>query len=60
MVDAKYATGFPPQVLQDNEQIIRTSQKNKKNKNNNNHINKLQRQTYTANNDYLWELLNRP
>lgn len=53
MVDAKYATGFPPQVLQDNEQIIRTSQKNKKNKNNNHHINKLQRQTYTANNDYL-------
>lgn len=43
MVDAKYATGFPPQVLQDNEQIIRTSQKNKKNKNNNHHINKLQR-----------------
>lgn len=43
MVDAKYATGFPPQVLQDNEQIIRTSQKNKNNKNNNNHINKLQR-----------------
>lgn len=40
MVDAKYATGFPPQVLQDNEQIIRTFQKNK---NNNNHINKLQR-----------------
>ena len=40
MVDAKYATGFPPQVLQDNEQIIRTSQKNK---NNNHHINKLQR-----------------
>ena len=29
MVDAKYATGFPPQVLQDNEQIIRTSQKKK-------------------------------
>lgn len=42
MVEAKYATGFPPQVLQDNEQITRTSQKNKK-KNYNNNINKLQR-----------------
>ena len=41
MVDAKYATGFPPQVLQDNEQIIRTSKKTKNN--NNNNINKLQR-----------------
>ena len=30
MVEAKYATGFPPQVLQDNEQITRTSQKTKK------------------------------
>ena len=42
MVEAKYATGFPPQVLQDNEQITRTSQKTKK-KNYNNNINKLQR-----------------
>ena len=30
MVEAKYATGFPPQVLQDNEQITKTSQKTKK------------------------------
>ena len=30
MVEAKYATGFPPQVLQDNKQIARTSQKTKK------------------------------
>jgi len=29
MVEAKYATGFPPQALQDNEQITRTSQKTK-------------------------------
>ena len=29
MVEAKYATRFPPQVLQDNEQITRTSQKKK-------------------------------
>ena len=45
MVEAKYATGFPPQVLQDNEQITRTSQKknNNNNSNNNNNINKLQR-----------------
>ena len=42
MVEAKYATGFPPQVLQDNEQITRTSQKKTKNNNSNNNNNIFQ------------------